>query len=155
MQWAHQVVHCTCTPLTTVFLATQNGGVVSRFLSIFSFYVWLHKVSYKVYYWSPNLRSPYYFLGILFKPEKSNFDCFFFFFFFQNTHTGCFFPPHQCWQQKIQSWICTRVKFVSLPLPLLTLHIQKACIWEFFLGGESQGAPPVWNPGKGVWCMCE
>ena len=91
MQWAHQVVHCTCIPLTTVFLATQNGGVVSRFLSNFSFYVWLHKVSDKVYYWSPNLRSPYYFLGILFKPEKSNFDCVFLL-LPEHAHRLLFFP---------------------------------------------------------------
>ena len=28
-QWACKVLHCTCPPLTVVFLATQNGGVVS------------------------------------------------------------------------------------------------------------------------------
>ena len=114
MQWAHQVVHCTCTPLTTVFLATQNGGVVSRFLSIFSFYVWLHKVSDKVYYWSPNLRSPYYFLGILFKPEKSNFDCFFF--FFARTRTqAVFFPLINVDSRKCSHGSALESSLLSLP----------------------------------------
>ena len=38
-QWACKVLHCTCPPLTVVFLATQNGGVVSA-LSISRLVMW-------------------------------------------------------------------------------------------------------------------
>ena len=126
--WENIYIHCTCTPLTTVFLATQNGGVVSRFLSIFHFMFGYTR--YRIRSTTDLLISGAlttfweYYLN-----PKNPILTVFFFFFCQNTHTGCFFfPLINVDSRKCSHGSALESSLLSLPLPLLTLHIQKACI---------------------------